>query len=72
VIGTTLSDKKSSSKKKDKKNMNSYELEQANESEAWSSIAHQGVAKDEDDDAKNEDKKKSAEESDEEKEEKEK
>ena len=50
--------------------MNSYELEQQNENEAWSSIAHQGMAKD-DDDSQSDDKKK-AEESDEEKEEKQK
>ena len=38
--------------------MNSYELEQQTENEAWSSIAHQGVAKDDDEDNKSEDKKK--------------
>ena len=52
--------------------MNSYELEQEKESEAWSSIAHQGVSKADDDDTKSDDKKKPSEESDEDKEEKEK
>jgi hypothetical protein len=71
VIGTTLSEKKLTSKKKDKKSMNSYELQQENENEAWSSIAHQSMAKDEDD-SKTDDKKKPSEETDEEREDREK